>query len=88
MTDRPVDSIKERKRITGHIIAKKYNNGKKVIFLSIHADYLRNKKTDLPIRFLYHKNTALDKGTSQKFAQNMARYVTGSVNNVAGFRSV
>lgn len=81
MTDRPVDSIKERKRITGHIIARKYNKGKKVIFLSIHADYLRNKKTDLPIRFFYHKNIALDKGKSKKFAQNMARYVTGSVKN-------
>ena len=66
-TDKPVSSIRERKSITKYIIDKKYNKGKKVIFLSIHADYLPNKKTDLPMTFLYHKTTVVDGGRSKKF---------------------
>ncbi|MBN1292504.1 MAG: N-acetylmuramoyl-L-alanine amidase [Candidatus Latescibacteria bacterium] len=80
-TDKPIASIRERKSITGNIIKKKYNKGKKVVFLSIHADYLPNKKTDLPITFFYHKTTVIDGGKSKKFAQDMARAVTGSEKN-------
>jgi len=79
-TDTPARSISERKRIAGAVIERNYNRGKKVVFLSIHADYL-SSSNDLPITVFYHRLTRLDGGRSRAFARNLAKAVTGSTDN-------
>ncbi|MCD6307604.1 MAG: N-acetylmuramoyl-L-alanine amidase [Candidatus Latescibacteria bacterium] len=79
-TDTPAQSIRERKRIAGAVIKRKYNRGKKVVFISIHADYL-SSSNDKPITVFYHRLTRLDGGRSRAFARKLAKALTGSSKN-------
>lgn len=83
-TDTPAQSLRERKAITQAIIKNKYNKGRKVVFISIHADYLPDKTRDLPITILYSRHTSLDNNRSRRFAEKLAVAVTGSSANSRG----
>jgi len=80
-TDTSAQSLRERKLITSTLIKRKMNKGRKVIFLSIHADYLPNKTRDLPITIYYSRHTKIDGGRSRKFAQNLSKAITGTTKN-------
>ena len=80
-TDTPAQSLRTRKQIVSTIKSRDYNKEKKVIFLSIHADYLPNKKRDLPIMVYYHRLPKLDSYRSRNFARELAKSMTGSSDN-------
>ena len=80
-TDTPAQSLKERKRIAGAVIARNYHKGRKVVFLSVHADYLPDKTRDLPITVFYSRHTSIDGGRSRKFAERLAAAMTGTTQN-------
>ena len=80
-TDTPAQSLRTRKQIVSTIQSLKYNKGKKIVFLSIHADYLPNKKRDLPIMVYYHRLPKIDGYRSQTFARKLAKSMTGSTDN-------
>lgn len=79
--DTPAQSLRTRKQIVSTIKSRKYNKGKKIVFLSIHADYLPNKKRDLPIMVYYHRLPKLDGYRSRNFARKLAESMTGSSQN-------
>ncbi len=79
--DSTAQSIIERKGIVKSIITRNKNKDTKIVFLSIHADYVTDEDMDLPITIFYHRQPNLDGGRSRQFARDLARSVTGSAEN-------
>ncbi len=64
--------LKKRRDIAWKILNnKKYSKGKKVVFLSLHADSAWSSR-DLWINFSFDRKTELDWGLSKSFAYSMA----------------
>ena len=76
------NSVNERKKMAQTIRSRGYHKGRKIVFISVHADYVANENVDLPITIFYHRLPGLDKGRSRAFARNLAAAVTGSAKNV------